>query len=97
MKNIKLLINAKEESKWINKWPLIILAINRTDRVIGRIKFLIVSIITMKELKKIGEPIGTIWDINLLNLFNNIKIIIVSQNGKAKYMVKTKWLEVVKT
>lgn len=73
------------------------LAIKRTDRVIGRIKFLTVSIKTIKALKKIGEPIGTRWDINLLNLFKSLKIIILNQIGKARYIVKIKWLDAVKT
>lgn len=89
--------NAKEERRWISKWPLIIFAIKRTDKVIGRIKFLTDSIRTIKELKKIGEPKGTKWVINLLNLFIKLKIIKLNQNGKAKYMVKIKWLEAVNT
>lgn len=73
------------------------MAINRTDKVIGRIKFLTVSIKTIKELKKIGEPNGTKWVINLLNLLNNLKTIILNQIGKARYIVKIKWLDAVKT
>lgn len=45
----------------INKCPVIILAVNRTARVPGRIKFLVVSIITNKGSKKFGEPWGTKW------------------------------------
>lgn len=89
--------NAKEERRWMSKCPLIILAINRTDKVIGRIKFLTVSIKTIKELRKIGEPNGTKWDINLSNLFKSLKIIRLSQIGKERYMVKIKWLDAVKT
>lgn len=96
-KSIKFLINDNEESKWINKWPLIIFAINRTDNVIGRIRFLTVSMITMKELSKIGEPKGTKWVINLLNLFNILKIINLNHKGKARYIVKIKCLETVNT
>lgn len=73
------------------------MAINRTDKVIGRIKFLTVSIKTIKELKKIGEPNGTKWVINLLNLLKNLKTIILNQIGKARYIVKIKWLDAVKT
>ena len=39
--------------------PAIILAARRTDRVSGRIKFLIVSIITIKGQKRIGVFKGT--------------------------------------
>lgn len=58
-----------DERRWINKWPLIIFAIRRTDKVIGRIKFLTVSIKTIKNLKKIGDPKGTRCDIIILVLF----------------------------
>lgn len=95
--NNLLLIKDREDKRWINKWPLIILAVNRTDKVIGRIKFLTVSINTIKQLKKIGDPKGTKWLINLLNLFIILKIIKLNQIGKAKNIVKTKCLEDVKT
>lgn len=45
----------------INRCPAIILAINRTARVPGRIIFLIVSIITIKDIRAIGVPWGTRW------------------------------------
>lgn len=86
-----------EESKWIKRCPLIILAARRTERVIGRIKFLTVSIITIKNLNIIGDPNGTRWAIIILNLLikeNKIKVI---QKGKAKNIVNTKWLDEVKT
>jgi len=53
-------------SRCINRWPAVIFAINRTDKVIGRIKFLIISIKTIKGIKGIGDPIGTIWARRLL-------------------------------
>lgn len=43
------------------RWPAIILAANRTERVIGRIIFEIVSIKTIKNLRAIGVPNGTKW------------------------------------
>lgn len=52
----------------INKWPAIILAANRTDKVIGRIIFLVVSINTMKDESIIGVPFGTKWE-NILFVF----------------------------
>jgi hypothetical protein len=39
--------------------PAIILAASRTERVIGRIMFLISSIITMKGINGAGVPKGT--------------------------------------
>lgn len=68
----------------IRRWPAIIFAARRTERVIGRIKFLIVSIKTIKEESIIGVPFGTKWE-NIWLVFliqpNSIKII---QNGSAK-------------
>lgn len=86
-----------EDKRWINRWPLIILAVNRTDKVIGRITFLTVSIITMKNLKIIGDPIGTKWAITMLNLLTNENKMNDNQKGKAKNIVNTKWLDDVKT
>lgn len=86
-----------EERRWIKRCPLIILAVKRTDKVIGRMTFLTVSIITIKKLKTIGEPIGTKWAITILNLFTNENRIKVIQNGKAKNIVNTKWEEEVNT
>lgn len=93
----KLLNIEIEDKRWIKRWPLIMLAVKRTDRVIGRIIFLTVSIITIKKLNAIGEPIGTKWAITILNLLINENKIKVIQNGKAKNIVKTKWEEEVKT
>lgn len=38
--------------------PATMLAANRTDRVIGRIKFLTSSIITIKGIRAVGVPSG---------------------------------------
>ena len=48
-----------------NRCPAIILAVNRTDKVIGRIKFLIVSIITINGIKSVG----VLWGIRWMNIF----------------------------
>lgn len=37
------------------------LAVSRTDRVIGRIMFLVNSISTIKGIRPIGDPLGTKW------------------------------------
>jgi len=58
-----------ELSNVINKCPAIILAVNRTDNVIGRIKLLVVSIRTINEANIIGEFIGTKWENILFILF----------------------------
>jgi hypothetical protein len=44
-----------------NKCPAIILAVNRILKVIGRIIFLIVSIITIKGIRIKGVPWGIKW------------------------------------
>lgn len=50
----------------ISKCPATILAANRTERVIGRIKFLTSSIKTMRGISILGVPAGTKWLRNLL-------------------------------
>ena len=45
----------------ISKCPATILAANRTDNVIGRIKFLTNSIKIIKGIKAPGVPEGTKW------------------------------------
>lgn len=47
-----------EEAKIRSKCPAVIFAVNRTLRVIGRIKFLNLSIKTMKEIKYLGVFCG---------------------------------------
>jgi len=42
-----------------SRWPAIKLAVSRTHNVIGRIMFLIISIITINEIKAVGVPCGT--------------------------------------
>lgn len=83
--------------RWINKWPLIILADKRIDKVIGRIKFLMVSIITIKNVSIIGDPMGTKWVIILLNDVIHPFNIKVNQTGNAIIIDKIIWLEGVKT
>jgi hypothetical protein len=39
-----------------SKWPAIMFAVKRTARVPGRIKLLIVSIITMNGINMVGVP-----------------------------------------
>jgi len=61
-----------ELNRCINKCPAVIFATNRTDNVIGRIKFLTISIKIIIGISMVGEPIGTIWD-NILFVFLNEK------------------------
>jgi len=64
---IKLLVEliAKFPSNERSKCPATMLADKRIDRVIGRIMFLVSSIITMKFIRAIGVPMGTVW----INMF----------------------------
>jgi len=52
-------------SRPINKCPAIMFADSRTDSVIGRMMFLVISIITIKFIRGVGVPVGTMW-INVL-------------------------------
>lgn len=80
-KIIKLKIN-KDNSKLClkrvnSKCPAIILAVNRIERVLGRIKFLIVSINTIKGINIKGVPWGIKWaniELELFNQPNNINL-----------------------
>ena len=79
-----------------NKWPATILAANRIDKVIGRIIFLTVSIITIIGIRNEGVPKGTRWANNLLYwkiIENNI---VPNQIGKARTNVIDKCLVLVK-
>jgi hypothetical protein len=65
---IKILKNIEGEIKQINelkrcinKWPAVMLATSRTDKVIGRIRLLTISINTIIGIRSVGEPIGTMW------------------------------------
>lgn len=49
------------DNKPIIKWPAIIFAAKRIDKVKGRIKCLILSINTIKGAKTNGLPLGTKW------------------------------------
>ena len=40
----------------VNKWPAVIFAANRTARVRGRIRSLMSSIITRKNIIAVGDP-----------------------------------------
>lgn len=68
------------------------LAANRTDRVIGRITLLTISIRTIKGIKGAGVPIGTRWarkSVILLTILNMMKL---TQKGRAKDKVIARWL-----
>lgn len=72
------------------------LAINRTARDPGRIKFLMVSIKTINGMRIGGVPLGIIWANISWVLLIHPKIIILTQRGRAKDKVHDKCLLLVK-
>ena len=76
--------------------PAIILAARRTERVIGRIIFLILSINTIKKDKAIGVPKGIRWQNILFIRFNQPKIINKIHIGRANVNVTERCLVAVK-
>lgn len=80
----------------ISRWPATILAISRTDRVMGRIIFLTDSISTIKGIRTEGVLWGTIWANMWLVWLSQPYTIKVSQRGKARVRVRVKWLDAVK-
>ena len=79
------------------RWPATILAANRTAKAPGRIRFLTVSITTIRAISAPGVPGGT----RCVNIWLYWKIhdqtIPPNQRGKAKATVYLRWLEPVKT
>ena len=51
-------IKEKLDSNEIKRCPATMFADNRTDKVIGRIMFLTISMITIKFISGVGVPIG---------------------------------------
>lgn len=79
-----------------NRCPAIILAVNRTAKVPGRIIFLIVSIHTINGIKTAGVPWGTKWANICWVLLIHPNSIKLNHKGKASVSVKVKWLVLVK-
>jgi len=85
-----------EPNKVNRRCPATILAASRIDKVIGRITFLTVSIMTITGIRNEGVPRGTKWANKLLywNIIENN--IVPSQIGKANTRVIDRWLVLVK-
>lgn len=85
-------------SKCMSRWPAVKFAISRTDKVIGRITFLVNSIRTITGINPLGVPNGTKWLRNLLvfriNLLRKILVQNVSPRGRTidicEFAVKVK-------
>jgi hypothetical protein len=80
-----------------NKCPAIMFAVSRTARVPGRIRFLTVSIRTMKGIRGAGVPWGTkcsnMWFMFLIHP-NSMN---VTHSGSARVSVRTRCLVLVNT
>ena len=77
--------------------PAIILAANRTARVIGRIRDLIISMQTINGTKTIGVPSGTRWAITEEKFLTRLKPIIPDHSITLKGKVNLICLVLVKT
>jgi hypothetical protein len=79
------------------RWPAIMFAVNRTARVPGRIRFLMVSMMTMNGINIVGVPCGTrcsnMWFVFLIHP-NSINL---THRGSASVSVRVRWLVLVKT
>lgn len=81
----------------INRCPATMLAANRTDKVIGRMTLLTISIKTINGIKIIGVPRGTKWaKKELISKITDLKIT-ATHKGSAILRVNVKWDEEVNT
>ena len=80
----------------ISRCPATILAVNRTHNVIGRIKFLISSIATMKFISSTGVPCGSMWESMCLVFFVHPFNIIAIHSVKERGRVITRWADTEK-
>jgi hypothetical protein len=78
-------------NKVISRWPAIKLAVNRTHKVIGRIMFLVSSIITMNDMSTAGVPWGSRWESMWLVFFIHPNSIIPNQNVSDRGRVTVRW------
>jgi len=85
-----------DPNKVNKRWPAIMLAANRIDKVRGRIIFLIVSMHTMNAISKGGVPWGTKWASICKTLFIIPKTMKESHRGIANESVISMCLVLVK-
>lgn len=80
-----------------SRCPAIMFAVSRTANVPGRIRFLIVSMITMNGISIVGVPCGTrcsnMWFVFLIHP-NNMNLV---HRGSASVNVRVRWLVLVNT
>jgi len=75
----------------IRRWPAIRFAVSRTHNVIGRIRFLTSSIITIKFINNRGVPCGNKWDKKWFVFFIVLKIITDNQKVIASGRLINRW------
>lgn len=80
----------------MSKWPATMLADKRTERVIGRIKFLTISMRTIKFISWMGVPVGTKWAIMLEKFLLHPINMKENQKVRAKVNEIDKWAVGVK-
>lgn len=83
-------------SKDISRCPAIRFAVNRTHSVIGRIRFLVISISTIKFISGMGVPCGRRCDSMCFVFFVHPNIIIASQIVRESGKVIGRWAVVAK-
>lgn len=83
-------------NRFINRCPAIILADKRMVRVIGRIMFLINSIMIIKLIRIVGVPVGKECMIIDLDTFIHPNIIKVAHIERAKGKMSMIWVLIVK-
>jgi len=89
--NIDCRFRMADPSRDISKCPAIRLAVNRTQRVTGRMMFLVISMITMKFINPVGVPWGSRWDSMCLGVFNQPYIIMASHTERARGRLTDRW------
>lgn len=75
----------------ISRCPAIRFAVKRTQRVIGRIRFLVISIMTMKDMRMGGVPWGTKWASMWFVFFDQPNITIANQEARDRGSVIVRW------
>lgn len=90
-------IGPVDPSRDNSRCPAIMLAASRTARVMGRMRSLIVSMITINGIKGAGVPWGVRWVIRSFEYLIVEKVIIPSHKDEENERVYLKWLVGVKT
>lgn len=74
------------EMSWISRCPAVRFAVRRTPRARGRIKRLMVSIMTRAGISGVGVPSGRRWPREGVGWFRRPVSRVASHSGRAKAM-----------